>query len=125
MSFDRFLGRTLKDASRQAKLPNGGRLLVTIGCVTENYDPSITCYGTTGERSDGKHSRIVSKCLGSTIDSKTLVRELSPKELKDVVRCATTWSNLNSNYPLRRTSHADSSMNEIMYSCYVNGTHQV
>lgn len=36
---------TLGTAQERGKLPGGGSVLATWGCVEENYDPSITCYG--------------------------------------------------------------------------------
>eukprot|EP00958_Prasinococcus_capsulatus_P022837 scaffold3275_cov385-Prasinococcus_capsulatus_cf.AAC.8 len=125
------------DASRLAKLPNGGYLLVTLGCVTENYDPTVTCYGKVN--ADGglvphlayglHHSdtlaveEVVQDCLGPGIDPSSMASTLSRKELAQVVACASSHrrkqpflQNKASELLLREGENA-------VYNCYVNGTH--
>eukprot|EP00929_Paragymnodinium_shiwhaense_P104693 TRINITY_DN6931_c0_g2_i1.p1 TRINITY_DN6931_c0_g2~~TRINITY_DN6931_c0_g2_i1.p1 ORF type:complete len:346 (-),score=56.42 TRINITY_DN6931_c0_g2_i1:456-1493(-) len=38
-------GKTLGDALELSRLPRGGHLLVTMGCVDGDYNPSINCWG--------------------------------------------------------------------------------
>lgn len=46
---------TLGSAHERGKLPGGGSVLATWGCVEENYNASITCYG---ELTKAEHSRL-------------------------------------------------------------------